>query len=185
MKINSNGHSALHKAAQRGNKNVCKWLLLRWLSPATAPIKEEEHAKVVVDTTIGEKITTPTTTTTRRFNWTLSHIAPDGEGCCPSDLCGMEGCGGGDLAEEIAEIESAMVRYLVDVDVDDKQSQTCPKNDGDDHQYPEWLSAALENERMTNGKYKNCTIENKWGPGQGARRIALTLLYGNNALPVL
>lgn len=59
--VNDNGHSALHKAAQRGNALACKWLVEKFL----------------IDTS-------------KNFDGFL-FIGPDAEGACPSDLCGMNG----------------------------------------------------------------------------------------------
>jgi ankyrin repeat protein len=59
--VNDNGHSALHKAAQRGNTSACKWLVDMFLH------EEQED-----------------------FDGFLL-IGPDAEGACPSDLCGMNG----------------------------------------------------------------------------------------------
>lgn len=60
--VNDNGHSALHKAAQRGNKLACKWLVDTFL---------------LLDRN-------------RELDGFLL-IGPDAEGACPSDLCGMNG----------------------------------------------------------------------------------------------
>ncbi len=59
--LNSNGHSALHKAAQRGSAGVVKWLVNTFLAGS------RDHG----------------------IDWTV-FIRPDTEGNCPSDLCGME-----------------------------------------------------------------------------------------------
>ncbi len=59
--INSNGHSALHKASQRGSSLICNFLVDNFLIANKNP-------------SIG-----------------LSFICPDTEGSCPSDLCRMEG----------------------------------------------------------------------------------------------
>lgn len=59
--VNDNGHSALHKAAQRGNEPACKWLVDRFITD----VKNELDG--------------------------LPFIGPDTEGACPSDLCGMNG----------------------------------------------------------------------------------------------
>jgi hypothetical protein len=74
--VNSNGHGALHKAAQRGRADLVDWLVGN----------------------VDKSILT--------FQW----IGPDGEGCCPSDLAGMEGHV--ELAERIAKHESALASLL-------------------------------------------------------------------------
>lgn len=59
--VNSNGHSALHKAAQRGSITVCKWIVDTFL------LQESDDPKGLI------------------------FIEPDAEGHCPSDLCCMDG----------------------------------------------------------------------------------------------
>ena len=59
--VNTNGHSAFHKAAQRGIREVVEWLTDKFLVN-----KVDEEAC-----------------------W--SFIGPDADGHCPSDLCHMEG----------------------------------------------------------------------------------------------
>lgn len=59
--INNNGHGVLHKAAQRGQKDVCSWFFEHW------------------------------TQWDARQSTDLDPLGPDTEGYCPSDLAGMEG----------------------------------------------------------------------------------------------
>jgi FOG: Ankyrin repeat len=59
--VNSNGHGMLHKSAQRGKEDVCRWIL-------------EEYFEKDGD-----------------FHGRLQQIGPDAEGFCPSDLAGVEG----------------------------------------------------------------------------------------------
>ena len=58
---NNNGHGVLHKAAQRGQGDVCLWFL-----------DECDH---VGESEVGK----------------IDQFGPDAEGYCPSDLAGMEG----------------------------------------------------------------------------------------------
>lgn len=70
--INSNGHGILHKAAQRGNKDICKWVLThirQFYDFNTGNSNNETNAKNVVHA--------------------LRMIAPDVDKCCPSDLAGQ------------------------------------------------------------------------------------------------
>lgn len=64
MVTNSNGHGALHKAAQRRRGDLCEWLC----------------------THVYEKLTSDDAC----VSW-FDIIGPDNDGCCPSDLAGMEG----------------------------------------------------------------------------------------------
>lgn len=59
--VNDNGHSALHKAAQRGNAPACKWLVDMFMHSSSIDLDG------------------------------FLLIGPDIEGACPSDLCGMNG----------------------------------------------------------------------------------------------
>ena len=68
--VNHNGHGVLHKAAQRGQRDVAEWLV------------EEECSSLF-------NSRAPTETSTK--NIFLTMIGPDVEGYCPSDLAGMEG----------------------------------------------------------------------------------------------
>lgn len=72
--LNYNGHGVLHKAAQRGKRELCEWFLNILFS--TIPIP-------------------------------LDLIQPDGEGCIPSDLAGIEDHIS--LAEYLAEQERRFV----------------------------------------------------------------------------
>lgn len=61
MIVNSNGHGMLHKSAQRGKEEVCRWIVEAYL------VKEGCWQNM------------------------LRQIGPDAEGFCPSDLAGIEG----------------------------------------------------------------------------------------------
>lgn len=61
MLLNDNQHGLLHKAAQRGRRNLCEWFL---------------REKILV-LSLSQHV--------------LTMIGPDTEGCLPSDLAGMEG----------------------------------------------------------------------------------------------
>ncbi|GFH53013.1 hypothetical protein CTEN210_09489 [Chaetoceros tenuissimus] len=61
--VNSNGHALLHKSAQRGKFQVCRWIFEQNSS------HDDENILMNM----------------------VEQIAPDAENCCPSDLAGMEG----------------------------------------------------------------------------------------------
>jgi hypothetical protein len=67
--VNHNGHGVLHKAAQRGQRDVGEWFVQTFLCPE------------------GSSTSTPVD----ERNKILSLLGPDIEGYCPSDLAGMEG----------------------------------------------------------------------------------------------
>jgi hypothetical protein len=64
MITNSNGHGALHKAAQRKKGDLCEWLC----------------------TYVYDKLSSDGVC----VKW-FDSIGPDNDGCCPSDLAGIEG----------------------------------------------------------------------------------------------
>lgn len=114
--VNSNGHGALHKAAQRGRADLVEWLVDN--------VSEID------------------------FAW----IGPDADGCCPSDLAGMEGhC---ELAEKLVASEALLATQLYH------------KNTG---ALPEWLKCASGDD----GKYAS-NIWEAWG---GTRRLCKHLSH--------
>lgn len=114
--VNSNGHGALHKVAQRGRADVVDWL-----------VSNAMESDGTVSCT---------------FEW----IGPDGEGCCPSDLAGMEGHV--ELAGVLSNHETTLASILCNQD-----SATLPvwlQRDGD------------------NAKFASNAIWEPWG---GVRRL--------------
>jgi Ankyrin repeats (3 copies) len=81
---NHSGHGVLHKAAQRGNFELCKWFV-------------EERLCVWVSSLTGASL--------------LDLIGPDNDGCVPSDLAGMEGHV--DLAIYLTDQEQKLVQAVV------------------------------------------------------------------------
>jgi len=102
--VNHNGHGVLHKAAQRGQRDIAEWLV------------REECGGLVTDQ--GSTTTTTTmpvddassTSSTAERTMFMALIGPDIEGYCPSDLAGMEGHG--TFAEWLARVEIAVCRNL-------------------------------------------------------------------------
>ena len=111
---NSNGHGALHKAAQRGREDLVDWLVIH-LEPVS-------------------------------FAW----IGPDAEGCCPSDLAGMEGYD--DLATKLADHEAALARIL---------------HDQASSEIPDWFALCADDAKFAS---------NVWEPWGGTRRLRKSLL---------
>ena len=81
--VNNAGHGVLHKAAQRGRKDVCEWFWDRLLENCSQT--DSEHC-------------------------TLELIGPDNDGLMPSDLAGMEGHE--DLALFLVEKEVHLVKLV-------------------------------------------------------------------------
>jgi hypothetical protein len=131
-RININGHSAFHKAAQRGNIVAVQWLASNFLS---------------------EKITC------RVF------ICPDGEGNCPSDLCGIEGYD--NLAGWISakEIDFAIQRIRSATSIEDLLENYSTE-------IPSWLLPDLLEVTACKTNDTNA-IRTSWGAGCGVRRMAL------------
>ena len=79
--LNANGHSAAHKAAQRGRRDVCAWLLgWEWPEGRDAPAPRDEVAG-------RESKTDPLA----RALVDAAHLGPDDEGFRPSDLARLAG----------------------------------------------------------------------------------------------
>ena len=79
--LNANGHSAAHKAAQRGRRDVCAWLLgWEWPEGRDAPAPRDEVAG-------RESETDPLA----RALVDAAHLGPDDEGFRPSDLARLAG----------------------------------------------------------------------------------------------
>ena len=98
--VNFSGHGVLHKAAQRGRRDICEWFvrnrLVSWGSSSdTTKEADRRHAGTAEwDASLlpGDLLTL---------------IGPDNDGCMPSDLAGMEGHE--DLALFLAQEETAFV----------------------------------------------------------------------------
>ena len=104
--VNHNGHGVLHKAAQRGQRDVAEWLIREECGDSlvttvvpTAGIHKTDSSS------LGSS-----TSTTQRKNVLLALVGPDIEGYCPSDLAGMEGHN--DFAEYLATIEFRVCQNL-------------------------------------------------------------------------
>ena len=92
---NDNGHGIIHKSAQRGKSDVCRWAF------DTLMMKTNRASKLIVHPTSSSIFTTTTTTATTintagRINSIhvdnlLSLVASDEEGHCPSELAEIEG----------------------------------------------------------------------------------------------
>lgn len=107
--INHAGHGILHKAAQRGNRDVCEWFLQRTLAAAeaeAAPLvgwKDDDDDGGASDSAVRA-----------RHPASLRALAgPDNDGCRPSDLARAEGHGA--LAADLVEHEATLVRLCAGV----------------------------------------------------------------------
>mmetsp|Transcript_9381 Transcript_9381/g.20339 ORF Transcript_9381/g.20339 Transcript_9381/m.20339 type:complete len:203 (-) Transcript_9381:59-667(-) len=132
--VNSNGHGALHKAAQRGCGAAVRWLASAFLS------KSDVNAS--------------------------SLVAPDAEGNCPSDLCGMEG------RETLARWIS---RRECDYFARRSSSAKSVEDLAGDPRVPPWLRKELR-EAKACATSRVVEANDRWGAGRGARRVALNLL---------
>jgi ankyrin repeat protein len=109
--VNHNGHGVLHKAAQRGQRNVAEW----FVREECTGIKNAMTTSSIDATTGGNTITTTTisTTTTTERDTLLALIGPDIEGYCPSDLAGMDGHSNNEeFAKWLAMIEVQICQNL-------------------------------------------------------------------------
>lgn len=84
--LNANGHSAAHKAAQRGRRDVCAWLLgWEW------PEGRETPAPRRVDPAPGPGSEIARRDPLARALVDAAHLGPDDEGFRPSDLARLAG----------------------------------------------------------------------------------------------
>jgi ankyrin repeat protein len=131
--VNHNGHGVLHKAAQRGQRNVAEWFTREEFAGiinattdssstnnkigtstanATATATSTGDATTTTTATTGDTITTTAITTTER-DTLLALIGPDIEGYCPSDLAGMDGHSNNEeFAKWLAMIEIQICQNL-------------------------------------------------------------------------
>ena len=122
---------------------MCRWLL--------SSLAHEHHHEGMERTLLEVELT-------------IQHVAPDAEGCCPSDLAGMEGHHR--LVKWLSAKEQALVvKHIFTV------GSTGMRN------APEWLVTAVENESVSGGKYNVKSAETFWGAGGGVRRMAISLLH--------
>mmetsp|Transcript_23636 Transcript_23636/g.33168 ORF Transcript_23636/g.33168 Transcript_23636/m.33168 type:complete len:714 (+) Transcript_23636:182-2323(+) len=159
--VNSNGHGALHKAAQRGRVRVCEWFC------ASSAFKDAclvtSHSKNS-DTLLLSNINGP-----------LQLIAPDSDGCCPSDLAGM--AGHEELALWIAQQEISVSRRFCTYAMKKyKQNHSIPQllvPSGDTSGiFPKWIS---NGENILNNNPVGGDLLNLWEPNGGRRRIGSSL----------
>ena len=117
--VNSNGHSMLHKSAQRGKEDVCKWVFANLTCTAEKYRSGalQDHSKPGDDPLSSE-----------HFADIIKLISPDAERCCPSDLAGMEGFE--DLAQWLACQERTLAYQAITSNV-----------------WPPWLKDGLEESR--------------------------------------
>jgi hypothetical protein len=97
--LNHNGHGVLHKAAQRGQGEVCQWFWTNIVWP-----------KVCMATTAPAE---PSLLSSSSIATAWQLIGPDQEGYCPSDLAGMEGHD--EVVQWLVQQEIKLVEYTVEV----------------------------------------------------------------------
>jgi ankyrin repeat protein len=105
--VNHNGHGVLHKAAQRGQRDVAEWLVREECGGSLCSTVPTAGTHRHMDSS---SLGGSTTTTEQRKNVLLALVGPDIEGYCPSDLAGMEGHN--DFAEYLASIEIRVCQTL-------------------------------------------------------------------------
>lgn len=103
---NTVGHGILHKAAQRGRRDVCEWWVERHLYGKSVQRGDQPPQPTEASTT-----STACLDDKERLLLVLEAMAPDQEGAVPSDLAGMEGHEA--LAHYLAKVEMDCVLLLV------------------------------------------------------------------------
>ena len=212
--INHNGHGILHKAAQRNRIQVARWFLNK-LHEDHPSILDAANKKDVLDhddktnnNTSCSRVNHDVKNTNnssgdhrRIFEISLQLIAPDEEGCTPSDLAGMEGHG--ELAHFLALSERQLVSKLAHwsrcyLEQEVPHESETHRTASSALWWPSWLAAASEAAPTTSttmtvssspsssqGEAKEDTRNNEegpmsWGPGYGVQR--LQLLFPNSML---
>lgn len=110
--VNHSGHGLLHKAAQRGRRDLCEWFLVRRLFAWFKDCKRLNDDATSIMTVLGL-------------------VGPDNDGCTPSDLAGMEDHE--ELAVYLAEQERALVIAAV-------VSSSSSSSTHISHPTPDWLT---------------------------------------------
>lgn len=145
-KINSNGHGALHKAAQRGSSGAVKWLVNTFL------LNDKKEEDVV--------------------DWTSLFICPDVEGNFPSDLCGMEGHES--LAQWILKHEyDCIIRSFTSTSSSPDDTLLDMYHHCIPAWLQKDVHEALQ---CTTTTHTNVMDTHSWGAGCGVRRMALNLV---------
>jgi hypothetical protein len=97
--VNTNCHGVLHKASQRGRRDICEWFCRKVLQLDPEYLQPDEmevaHARNVDEVN-------------------LQLVGPDSDGCTPSDLAGMEGHE--ELAAWIAAQETKSVQIAMTIE---------------------------------------------------------------------
>jgi hypothetical protein len=153
--VNSNGHSLVHKAAQRGRRDILNWFFDKMHSAIascdTTPDFSENGQPML------------------SVHQLLQLVGPDSDGCTPSDLAGMEGHD--ELADWITtEMEARLVTAVAAIEVSTRATgpqEEKPRND--EKLLPSWLEhdplLPPVNSCPNNMMYNSC----RWGPWAGVR----------------
>ena len=137
FQVNENGHSVLHKAAQRERHKVCEWFLhkLMLVIQSTEGDNGEGRDGHQSKQTGSAKCGAVSYGTGE--NGVLDLVRPDGDGYMPSDLAGIEGYQ--ELAVYLAEQEKLLVYYqIMAVLTKRSESGAAEKN----WKPPEWFTKA-------------------------------------------
>ena len=165
---NHNGHGVLHKAAQRNAHSVVQWFVSHKLGLQGDPKEEATEDSLQDDCLISTK---NEGVGAKRL---LDLIAPDGEGCTPSDLAGMEGFH--TLALCLVDWEALLLTQLcVNRETAASQVTRCSSGfvttDSPSGQYdawPTWMCNESDEVATTDA---DC----QWGPGHGVCRLQRVL----------
>mmetsp|Transcript_7971 Transcript_7971/g.11375 ORF Transcript_7971/g.11375 Transcript_7971/m.11375 type:complete len:846 (+) Transcript_7971:22-2559(+) len=163
--INSNGHGILHKAAQRGKRDVCRWIYAILLETITSDdqiwYQKLIELRKYLDSDKG---------TLMALEWSkkidiLTLISPDVENHCPSDLAGMEGHIS--LAEWLSEKECDIAlqiyrRYR-------NNEVTYMLSD-----LPLWIAGAVANAANLANR---TNLDGLWEANAGVKKMALAIFY--------
>jgi hypothetical protein len=166
---NHSGHGILHKAAQRGNTQLCQWWIQEklwgWVQNYNSIAEEKEVDRSQCEKNIQRK----------RYVWrhVLDLIGPDNDGCVASDLAGMEQFE--DLAQYLAQQEVELVHSILEqlFDWDASHSE-------DSHtRLPDWLMEGVRCPMIVATKNSNQEERSPhkmhWGSWEGVYRMRSVL----------
>jgi hypothetical protein len=135
--VNSNGHGILHKSAQRGKDSVCRWIIENHDSSNNTKTHGTGKKRTQIDI--------------------LSQIGPDEEGCCPSDLAGMEGFDS--LANWLVNEEQK-----IGLEIYTKNSSNCPS----------WLKEGVHNSRHKTNMFG---LDDVFEKGAGVKKVCAYIAH--------
>ena len=175
--VNHSGHGLLHKAAQRGRRDLCEWFVRERLFPWL--LKQQQQQQQPILRREGSKNSkSDDDDDDNDDSVTMLHvfrlIGPDNDGCTPSDLAGMEDHR--ELAIYLAQQEMALVAAALQAS--SLPFATTATNDTDGaskFRPPEWLLNGIRSASITKIATPGQQEQLVWEPWAGVFRMRSVL----------